>query len=263
MIQKLGEAVGLLVSNLSLFSLIVLTVWLPGNLLIEYLTYNVFADNAENLARITRLNMSIGGIFGPLYIGAVIYALSELKQGRSVRYSQAMAVGLQNWWNLFAARFVANLLIVFGLLLFIVPGIILMLRYALLDSAVILERAGTEQARKRSSDLVQGKKLEILCAAVVFYLGFIVLAVVTDVPFMFIESLNTMVVSVIVDCVLDVAVLVITIVLFLYYWEATEKDRQTVEATVDAGPSPDEFARLQTHLEEIDDDDNPYRSPNF
>ena len=46
MIQKIREAIALLTTHLSLFSLIVMTVWLPGSILLVYLRLYVFPETA-------------------------------------------------------------------------------------------------------------------------------------------------------------------------------------------------------------------------
>ena len=44
MLAKSSEATRLLWDNLGLFSSIILTVWLPGNLLMNYLAFKVFSE---------------------------------------------------------------------------------------------------------------------------------------------------------------------------------------------------------------------------
>ena len=79
MLDKFSEAIRLLFANAILFSSIILTIWLPGNLLVNYLTYNLFGG--EEILRQVRIMMLIEGIFGPIYIAAMIHALSRLKEG--------------------------------------------------------------------------------------------------------------------------------------------------------------------------------------
>lgn len=93
MLSKFGEALELLFANFLLFSSIVLTVWLPGNLLVNYLTFNVLSE--DDVIGLVRLTMWIEGIFGPLYIGALIYALSRLKQGERPTYGKAISIGFR------------------------------------------------------------------------------------------------------------------------------------------------------------------------
>ncbi len=73
MLNKFSEAIRLLLANPILFSSIILTIWLPGNLLLNYLTFNVFGG--EEILRQVQITMLIESIFGPIYIGAMIHAL--------------------------------------------------------------------------------------------------------------------------------------------------------------------------------------------
>ena len=163
-------------------------------------------------------------IFGPLYIGALIYALARIKSGQPVTYREAMAVGVKKWFALFAARFIAGILISLGALLLIVPGVMLAVRYALLDPAVVLEDKGISASRARSVTLTAGRRWEIFGVGVLFFLGLFIASFLFYAPFAVVEALELSVnlapVEILVDCVLSVAVAIIYIVLFLYYWEA-------------------------------------------
>jgi hypothetical protein len=222
MAAKFDEATRLLCANLELFSLIILTVWLPGHLLVAYLVFKGFSD--EEFFGPTWTNMGIEGIFGPIYIGAMIYVLSQLKQGQHPSYSEAMAVGFRNWGRLFAARFVAGFFIFLGLIALIVPGIILIVRYALLAPAVVLEGASTSDARKRSTKLTVGIRWQIFGAGLLFTVAFKLFSLFIYLPLGFLPRFDTMATHVALACLLDVVYAVFQIVLFLYYWQATNKN---------------------------------------
>ena len=99
MLRKLAEATRLLCTNLGLFSAIILTVWLPGNVLANYLAFYVYTD--DELSRTMRFTNMFEGIFGPIYVAAMIHALSKIKGGQRPRYLESMAVGFRNWGRLF------------------------------------------------------------------------------------------------------------------------------------------------------------------
>ncbi|HUY87740.1 MAG TPA: hypothetical protein VMV10_03305 [Pirellulales bacterium] len=258
MIAKFSEALSLLARHLGLFAAIILTVWLPGNLVLNYLAYN--ADGGGDL-NFVKLAMWIEGIFGPIYIGAMMHALFEIKSGRTVTYRQAMAVGFRKWGALFAARFVAQLLIGLGLIAFLIPGLMLAVRYALLDAAVVIDGEGVSGSRARSTQLTAGRRWQILGAAVLFCFVFTVFSAALYLPLAFFESLDVMPVELALDCIGDVAFAVLQIALFLYYWEATENERSTEESPApeddDAAPAWDAAAAQEA----AGADDNPFRSP--
>jgi hypothetical protein len=176
--------------------------------------------------------MGIQMVFGPLYIAALIYALSALKKGRRPRYSDAMAAGLQSWVRLAIAQLLTGALIGVGFVLLLVPGIVLFVRYALLDPVVVLEGAGTDRARHRSTELTAGRRWQILWAWLLFYTLFLVISYVVYVPLEQFPVLNTMATGVALDCALDVAFAIIHIVMVLYYWDAVQKDFAETDAAV-------------------------------
>jgi hypothetical protein len=235
MITKFSEAFRLFRQNLRLFTAIILTVWLPGNILVNYVAYNLDGTSDTLLFK---LPMWIEGIFGPVYVGALVYSLFQIKSGRTVTYREAIAIGFKNWGSLFAARCVASILMVLGLIALVVPGAILAVRYSLLDAAVIIEGKGTSASRARSIELTVGRRWQIFWAAVLFFVSFILLSFAIYLPLGFVASLNTMPVEVVLDCILDIAYAIIQIVIFLFYWEATQDQRDAEPgAAPNGGPA--------------------------
>lgn len=257
MIAKFSEAFSLLARHVGLLAAIVLTVELPGNMVLNYFAY--YVDDANDLF-ILRSSVWIEMIFAPIYIGALDYALFQIKSERTVAYMEAMAVGIRKWGVLFAARFVAQLLIGLGLIAFVVPGVILAVRYALLDVAVVIEGEGVSSSRARSAQLTAGRRWQIFGAAVLFFFLFLVLSTALNLPMALIESLDSMPVQVALDCVGDIAFMVIQIVMFLYYWEATEDARRGEQAPALEGDDAQPW-NAQIAQDALGADDNPYRSP--
>jgi hypothetical protein len=231
MTSKLSEAVKLLFRHFGLFSAIVLTVWLPGNILLDVLAHFFPGSEDQHISTYIRSTMWFEAIFGPIYLGALVYALYEIKSGRPVTYWQAIRVGLHKWGPLFGARFIAGLFILFGLVAFIVPGIILAVRYALLEPVVVLEGkqlAVTSNPRARSTTLTQGKRSQIFGAALLFYILFLAVSVAAYLPLNLFETLNTLPGEIVLDCMMDIFYAVLQILLFLYYWEAISDEKRAV-----------------------------------
>jgi len=226
MFQKIGEAISLLFSNIALFTLIILTVWLPGNILINLYVYNVSSPDLWNVARVS---MGLEGIFGPIYIGAMIYALYKIKQGQKASYKESIRVGFDNWGKLFVARWIAGVLIMLGFIALIIPGIILTVRYAVLDSAVILEGANASQARSRSVELTKGSRWKIFGALILFFVSFVIVSVIVYIPLGFVDHI---ILSIVLDCILDVIFGALIIVLFLFYWEAKQREPIKAESQI-------------------------------
>ncbi len=223
MFTKFIEAFRLLCQNFRLFAAIIFTVWVPGNLLINFISYNL-PEVSESF--LMRLPMLIETVFGPLYFGALVYALYQIKSGNPVSYREAMSIGSQKWGSLFLARFVAGFLTMLGLIAFIVPGLMLAVRYSLLDAAVIVEGKGARDSRVRSTELTKGRRWPIFWSALLFLMVFFSMSFALYLGFALVPLLDNMFAGTLLDCFLDLVFAIIQIVLFLFYWEATEGQRQ-------------------------------------
>ena len=222
MLTQFGEATRLIGTNLVLFGSIILTISLPKNLLVNYGSqwYPERAKNIETSAEI---------FLAPIYIAALIYALSRLKQGYLPRYSEIMAIAFRKWQKLLLARFVAWLLILVGLLALIIPGIALFVRYSLLDPVVVLEGAGVSEAIRRSAKLTIGVRWQIFAAWLLCFVAVFVLALLISLAVVLFPQLDTAATRLLSVCALDCALAIPQTVMFLYYWEAATNERLQIE----------------------------------
>lgn len=217
------EATRLLFSHLGLFSALILTVWLPGNILTGYLEYYVFGK--EDIWRSLRVTIWIEAIFGPLYTAAIIFALERLRRAERVSYVEAMSAAFRRWPRLFVARMVAGVLVLLGFVALVIPGVLLLVRYALLDPVVVLEDVSSWESRSRSAQLTRGRRWPIFGAGLLFFLALAALSFLLYVPLGTVEPLNNIFVSVGLGCALDVFFGLLTIIMFLFYWESTAMAR--------------------------------------
>jgi hypothetical protein len=229
MIQKIREAIGLFTKNLSLFSLIVLTVWLPGSILLVYLRLYVFPDTTGGdefriFVQEYRVSNVIELAFGPLYTGAILYAASQLKKGLHPTYSESMAHAVRKSFKLLGTRIGTGLIILLGLIALIIPGVILALRFALIDAIVVLEGVDGASARNLSVQLTRGKRWNILGTMILTFIGLIVAIFLVSFILYLLLGLagqdENFVVAVICECVNNILLSLLTIVLFLFYWDA-------------------------------------------
>ena len=99
----------------------------------------------------------------------------------------------------------------------IVPGILLTIRYALIDSVVILEGANASESRKRSSEITAVKMWQIFGAYVLFFPVYLILYSMVYIPvdvmieLGFIEQFSSMIICIVIDCTLDVIYAIIII----------------------------------------------------
>lgn len=229
MIQKIREAIELFTTNSLLFSLIVLTVWLPGSILLVYLRLYVFPEAiGENELQIFlqeyRVSNAIEAVFSPFYIGAILYAASQLKKGFRPTYTESIAHAARRSFKLLGTRIGTGLIVLAGLIALIIPGVILALRFALIDPIVVLEGVEGVRARNLSVQLTQGKRWSILGTILLTFIGLIVaMSLVYFVLYFllgFAGQEENFVVAVIYECISSILLSLLTIVLFLFYWDA-------------------------------------------
>ena len=261
MFRILGTAIQLWIRHLPLIALLVLTVWLPGNLFVGW-SYHFGSQESAEL-QVWRMTLLIEAICSPIYAGAIVYALPRLMRGQQVSYAEAMGVGFRYWGRLFAARFIAGLLAVVGFVAFVIPGIVLSVRFSLIDSAVVLEDRGVSSARERSWTLTHGRSWQVFGAILIIYLVTITLAVVLYVPLMIVEQFWTpdlvvyFGVEVVLDCILDVAYTLDVIVMFLFFVEASGYSEQSTPAS----PTLGDDENAEPFVVSPEEDTNPYRPP--
>ena len=219
----LEETLRLLGRHFHLFTLIALTVWLPGHLAINYIDFFTPSRGAAAAAaRGFRVALSVEAVFGPLVVASTLAALARIAHGHPATYAQALVDGLAAWPRLFIARLVASVLVLAGLAALVVPGVLILVRLSFVDALVVLEGAPLGAALRASNALTQGRRLAI------FWTGGVLFAAVFSVAM----TLSTLagaaehfVVQVLADCVIAVTQTVFTIALFLFYREARTAPR--------------------------------------
>jgi hypothetical protein len=209
------DTLRLLLAHLDLFTRIALTVWLPALLAASYQDF--FAAGERGAYRGLAVVLATEVVLGPLVATSTIAALARFARGLPAGYWEVMSDGLAAWPRLFAVRAVTGLLIAGGLLLLIVPGVILLVRYAVVDPVAVLEGAGPAEARRRSLELTAGQRRDIAVAvgslfALTWLASLAVSALLQVVP-----PLNHFVVRVLVDCAFAVGQSAFTILFFLFY----------------------------------------------
>jgi len=207
-----------LAHHLELFTLIALTVWLPGHLVINYIDFFAASKGtADAAARGFRVGLMVEGIFGPLVVAATLAALARIKRGEPASYARVLVDGLVAWPRLFIARLVMSALVLAGLIALVVPGVIVLVRLAFVDALVVVDGAPLGAALRASNALTAGRRLAIFWTtgflfAAVFSLAMTLSALA--------GAADHFVVQVLADCVIAVTQTVFTIALFLFYREA-------------------------------------------
>jgi hypothetical protein len=111
----------------------------------------------------------------PLVSALHVHAVSEVREGREPRLGLVARQGLRVLPVVAAASIVSWLGILVGLLLFIGPGIYLMLRWFVVAQAAAIEHEGWMPALRRSGELTEGRFGHV-------FLFFIYISLLTIIP---------------------------------------------------------------------------------
>ena len=216
----LEETFRLLARNFHLFTLIALTVWLPGHLVINYIDFFATAKGAPDVtARGFRVGLMVEGIFGPLVVATTLAALARITRGEPASYAEAVRHGFATWPRLFIARLVASALILAGLVALIVPGVLILVRLSFVDALVVLDAAPLGPALRASNALTAGRRLAIFWTGGILFVAVFSVAIGLSA---LAGAADHFVVQVLADCVIAVTQVVFTIALFLFYREARQ-----------------------------------------
>jgi hypothetical protein len=108
----------------------------------------------------------IGGIaalvFNALVQGAITVATLADSEGRQASFGECVTIGLGRAIPLILVGIVSSIGIMFGMVLLIVPGIILMLMWAVAPAVIVAERASVFGSLSRSDALTKGARWKIL-----------------------------------------------------------------------------------------------------
>lgn len=234
----LGETARLLAANLHLFTLVALTVWLPGHLTLNYLEF--FGPPEDQTQQPLRIGFVLQAFFDPLVVATVISALARIKAGLPATYVEVLLEGLRAWPRLIVVRLVVYAVVAVPLavgLALSAPGrpnlaggllasvlaalvIIFLVRVAVIDAVVVLEGATLRTAWGRAMALTRGRRWPIF--GVMLCLVALLVSAVLGIGLTLKQEpqLNHFVVRVLVDCALTVLQLPFSIAGFLFYWRA-------------------------------------------
>jgi uncharacterized membrane protein len=222
MLAILSESFRLFATHFRLLAAIILSVALPGNLAMQFLAQGNSSGGMAGANPGAEWSGFLWMIVAPISSAAVVYALSEITSGRPATYRESMAVGFRNWGRLFGATFIADLYIALGLIALIVPGLILLVRYALLDPVVVLEGQGITASRARSTALTAGRRWPIFWVLVVLLTPYILLGLGANAALGALGLGDSIIAGATASSLIEIAACLIQIAMFLFYREAVD-----------------------------------------
>jgi hypothetical protein len=181
-----ADSVGIYLRNAGTFLLLSAAVVVPVHLVVEglgmeELTSGYDSSPAAVEAVIPTLVSFL--VVAPLIDAFCIHALHAVAEGRRLRAREAMLTGLESFAPIFFAVVLAGLGIALGLLLLVLPGIYVAVRWYFVPQAVVIDGAHGAAALTRSSQLVQGTWWRTFGLIVVANLAAILPGVLLIAPF--------------------------------------------------------------------------------
>jgi Membrane domain of glycerophosphoryl diester phosphodiesterase len=170
-------------ANFVVFSLIAIVISLPNLLSGEGETYTGVLRNVAVFIFWMIVN-TVG-------LAVILYAAFQAMRGRPIQIGEAIRRGLSRFWAIVGLAILQWLGIFIGFLLFIVPGIMLFIRWSAALPACVVEGLGPLASMKRSAELTKGHRWKIFGVyAVLWLLGMILVAIIVAVIFALIGAVT-------------------------------------------------------------------------
>jgi uncharacterized membrane protein len=145
--------------HLWLFILLSAAVVVPADLIVEGVGLEMLTssyDESPGIAEALVPTIVEFLVVTPIIAAICIYALHQIAAGERPSAGEVFVAGFEAFTPLFAAVLLAAVGIALGLILLIVPGVYLAIRWYFVPQAVVVEGARGAGALSRSGEIVQG-----------------------------------------------------------------------------------------------------------
>jgi hypothetical protein len=177
----LDKAISVFFRNILPFSLLSFVAWLPAG----YLTFASLGLAPEQRAGVQGLAAIIGLLFQLVAMAAVLQATFQDLRGRQVNMGTSIMHGLKRFFPLIGGVLLIALGAGLGLVLLVIPGIMLIVRWYIFAPVCVVEKLGPLASMKRSAELTEGNRWKLFALIVIIGVigaiasGLIVLALAT------------------------------------------------------------------------------------
>jgi hypothetical protein len=154
------------------------TLVIPLSVL-QYLVGDALGNNVTTDAsgRVVHVDAGIGAasfvvsmlalLIQVILIGAIAWAAVSVFIGREPDMGEAYRFGYRRLWTIVLVGILYVLVVAFGLILLIVPGIIFAVRFSVFVPAIVVERRRGTEALSRSWNLTRGRSWSVFGAFIV------------------------------------------------------------------------------------------------
>jgi hypothetical protein len=153
---------------------------IPG-IIMTYFFYRMGIGAPNALRAGASMNAMIGAgavttilslVISSIVQGALTRATVSASEGRKVTFGESLATGLRVILPLIALSILLAIGLTVGFILLVIPGIVLLLMWAVAVPSLVIERAGVFAAFSRSAELTKGEKWKILALFIVLLVGY-------------------------------------------------------------------------------------------
>jgi hypothetical protein len=141
-------------------------------------------DSSPSLADATVPTLVSFLVVAPLVTAICIYALRHVAEGRAPRAGESIVAGFEAFAPIFLAVLLMAAGIALGLLLFVIPGVYVAVRWFFVPQAVVLEGARGAEALAASYRTVEGSWWRTFALVILAQIAIAIPAVVLAAPFM-------------------------------------------------------------------------------
>lgn len=137
-------------------------VLMPAAAVVFVFTGIIFALLVSAGGGLTLLALLVDLVATTLFTGMIVELVDDVRDGRrDASVGRLLAAVTPVFWQLVLVGIVAYVAIGIGLVLFVVPGLVLLTIWSVFAPVVVLERPGGLKALSRSRELVRGNGLRV------------------------------------------------------------------------------------------------------
>lgn len=160
-------------------AMIVLPIFIPLEILDAVYSNYVLKEDSGFLELLPI--MFIGLLVSPIYTAGVIFYISSVVAGDAIDTKTSWKLGVKYWMPLFILNVFVGVVVALGFVLLVIPGIILLARYAFAEFELLLNNSLPLDAMKDSWETTR-KFIWIILG------GYLVIAIVLMVPYYVLDA---------------------------------------------------------------------------
>jgi len=201
-------------SHFQLFLAIILSIYVPINLVLSFLPNEA---SMENFMMQWRVIQALEGLIGIIATMAIAYAVKNILDKKEITFGQALTKSASRWGAAIGTGIILGFCLLGLTLLLIIPGIIFYIYWMFSIFVVVLMDKSGKDAMDYSKSLVKGRWWQVFGYTVLFSLLGIIVGVFASIPFLFMpEGIVTTFID---NMVFDILMAYFTIVSVVFFLE--------------------------------------------